>query len=57
MTRFYFKVAELLIENQKLLGKFPKRLIFLRDGVSEGQFKQVKRTHLIKDLITYFISL
>ena len=45
MTRFYFKVAELLIENQKLLGKFPKRLIFLRDGVSEGQFKQVKRTH------------
>lgn len=34
-------VNELLLEFFKSNGKFPKRLVFLRDGVSDGQFNQV----------------
>ena len=35
-------VYELLLEHFKALGKYPARIVFLRDGVSEGQFKQVE---------------
>ena len=34
-------VRELLIEFYNVNKIFPKRLLFLRDGVSDGQFKQV----------------
>lgn len=34
---------ELLRNFQKQTGKAPERVIFYRDGVSEGQFDQVAR--------------
>ena len=34
-------VRELLNEFYKVNKIFPKRLLFLRDGVSDGQFNQV----------------
>ena len=36
-------VEDLLREYFKANGKFPQRIVFLRDGVSEGQFKTVSR--------------
>ena len=35
-------VKELLEEFRKQTKKIPKRIIFYRDGVSEGQFQQVQ---------------
>jgi hypothetical protein len=40
-------VEELLKEYHKALGKFPKRILFLRDGVSEGQFSEVYYINII----------
>ena len=34
-------VKELLQEYLKANKQYPKRIVFLRDGVSEGQFKEV----------------
>jgi len=40
-------IKELLISYYKSTGsKKPKRLLFYRDGVSEGQFAEVSRTEI-----------
>jgi hypothetical protein len=40
-------VKDLLISYYKATnGKKPKRLLFYRDGVSEGQFAEVSRTEI-----------
>jgi eukaryotic translation initiation factor 2C len=49
-------VRELLDEFYQKNKTYPRRLVFLRDGVSDGQFKQVRFKHfktLIK-LVVYF---
>lgn len=41
-------VIDLILENQKKNKTFPKRIIFYRDGVSEGQFSLVLRHEINK---------
>lgn len=42
-------VFELLQEYFKANNKFPKRIVFLRDGVSEGQFSKVSNHSILKE--------
>lgn len=50
-------VRELLIQFYKSTRYKPTRIIFYRDGVSEGQFRQVTRQHhsLCKTLVGEFV--
>jgi hypothetical protein len=44
ITELRFMVEDLLKEYWKANKQFPKKIVFLRDGVSEGQFKTVNET-------------
>lgn len=46
-------VRELLIQFYKSTRYKPTRIIFYRDGVSEGQFRQVTRQHSLRKTIMF----
>lgn len=50
-------VRELLIQFYKSTRYKPTRIIFYRDGVSEGQFRQVRCQHSLHKTVMFVISL
>lgn len=57
---FYEMMVEQLEHFQKNVPRLPSRILYYRDGVSEGQFSQVSTTHsslnvLLVKIPDYFI--